>query len=41
MLTPVDGVLILAGTLMAVDGLRWYLPVRSELAEVPRCPVPQ
>ena len=41
MLTAVDGILVLAGALMAADGLRWYLPVRRELAEVPRCPVPQ
>jgi len=24
---------------MAIDGGRWYFPVRRELFEVPRCPV--
>ncbi len=36
-LTLFDGLLIIAGILMAVDGLLWYLPVRKEYAEVPRC----
>jgi hypothetical protein len=30
-----------AGLFMAIDGGRWYFPVRQELSEVPRCPVPQ
>jgi len=34
-----DIVLIIAGVFMAVDGLLWYLPVRKEQAEIPRCPV--
>jgi len=40
-LTFADSLLILAGILMVGDGLRWYLPVRKEQAEIPRCPVPQ
>ncbi len=40
-LTMVDSLLILAGLLMTVDGVLWYLPVRKEQSEIPRCPVPQ
>jgi uncharacterized membrane protein YidH (DUF202 family) len=40
-LSAVEGMLAVAGGLMAADGLRWYLPVRREITEVPRCPVPQ
>ena len=40
-LTLFDSVLVLAGTLMIVDGALWYMPVRKEQAEIPRCPVPQ
>lgn len=40
-LTLFDSLLVLAGTLMAVDGGLWYMPVRKEQAELPRCPVPQ
>ncbi len=36
-----DSLLFVAGILMITDGLIWYLPVRKEQAEVPRCPVPQ
>jgi len=36
-LTAVDVLLIAAGFLMAIDGLLWYLPVRKEQAELPRC----
>ncbi len=39
--TTLDAGLIVVGLLMAVDGGRWYFPVRRELSEVPRCPVPQ
>jgi uncharacterized membrane protein YidH (DUF202 family) len=38
--TAFDILLIVAGLLMAIDGLLWYLPVRKEQAEIPRCPVP-
>jgi len=34
--TPFDLILIISGTLMIVDGLLWYLPVRKEQAELPR-----
>ncbi len=37
----VDSLLIISGMLMITDGLIWYLPVRKEQAEIPRCPVPQ
>ena len=37
----VDALLIVSGLLLVADGLSWYLPVRREQAEVPRCPVPQ
>lgn len=40
LLTAFDVLLIAAGLLMAIDGLLWYLPVRKEQAEIPRCPVP-
>lgn len=36
----VDAMLITAGLLMIVDGILWYLPVRKEQSEMPRCPVP-
>ena len=39
-LTVFDSLLIAAGVFMAVDGFLWYLPVRKEQAEIPRCPVP-
>jgi uncharacterized membrane protein YidH (DUF202 family) len=39
--TTLDAGLIVAGLFMAIDGGRWYFPVRQELSEVPRCPVPQ
>jgi uncharacterized membrane protein YidH (DUF202 family) len=39
--TAFDLLLVLAGLLMAVDGILWYMPVRREQAELPRCPVPQ
>jgi len=35
--TALDILLIVAGLLMAIDGLLWYLPVRKEQAELPRC----
>jgi uncharacterized membrane protein YidH (DUF202 family) len=38
-LTILDVILISAGLLMAIDGLLWYLPVRKEQAEMPRCGV--
>jgi uncharacterized membrane protein YidH (DUF202 family) len=40
LLTSFDILLIIAGIFMAIDGLLWYLPVRKEQAEIPRCPVP-
>jgi uncharacterized membrane protein YidH (DUF202 family) len=39
--TTLDAGLIVAGLFMAIDGGRWYFPVRKELSEVLRCPVPQ
>ena len=36
-LTIFDALLIAAGLLIALDGLLWYLPVRKEQAEMPRC----
>jgi uncharacterized membrane protein YidH (DUF202 family) len=35
-LSLLDGLLLLAGLLMMVDGLAWYLPVRKEQSEAPR-----
>ncbi|MHB8880231.1 MAG: GspE/PulE/PilB domain-containing protein [Thermodesulfovibrionales bacterium] len=40
-LTVIDALLIGCGALMLMDGLRWYLPVRKEQSEIPRCPVPE
>ncbi len=40
LLTVFDSLLVAAGVFMAVDGFLWYLPVRKEQAEIPRCPVP-
>lgn len=37
LLTLFDTLLIVAGLLMGVDGFLWYLPVRKEQAEIPRC----
>lgn len=39
MFTLLDSLFILSGILMAIDGLLWYLPVRKEQADIPRCPV--
>jgi uncharacterized membrane protein YidH (DUF202 family) len=36
LLTSFDLYLVLAGLLMFVDGLLWYLPVRKEQSEIPR-----
>ena len=36
-MTVIDSMLILAGLFMAADGALWYLPVRKEQAEPPRC----
>ena len=36
-MTIIDVMLILSGLFMAVDGAFWYLPVRKEQAEPPRC----
>jgi len=41
MLTMFDFLLVAAGLLMIIDGALWYLPVRKEQSETPRCPVPQ
>jgi uncharacterized membrane protein YidH (DUF202 family) len=40
-LTAFDSLLVAGGILMSVEGLLWYLPVRKEQAEIPRCPVPE
>jgi uncharacterized membrane protein YidH (DUF202 family) len=34
--TAIDILLVLAGVLMFVDGILWYMPVRKEQAEIPR-----
>jgi uncharacterized membrane protein YidH (DUF202 family) len=34
--TVIDILLVLAGTLMFIDGILWYMPVRKEQAEIPR-----
>lgn len=34
--TLFDAMLIVIGLLMTIDGLRWYLPIRKEQAELPR-----
>ncbi len=39
-LTLFDMLMIIAGLFMSVDGLLWYLPVRKEQSEIPRCSVP-
>ena len=36
-MTAVDSFLFLMGIFMVVDGVLWYMPVRKELAELPRC----
>jgi len=41
LMTLFDAILIIAGLLMFVDGLLWYIPVRKEQSEIPRCPVPE
>jgi len=41
LLTFFDSLLIAAGIIMVVDGILWYLPVRKEQAEIPRCPIPE
>lgn len=41
LLTVFDSLLITAGILMVMDGILWYMPVRKEQSEIPRCPVPQ
>ncbi len=41
LLTVFDSMLVVAGILMIMDGILWYMPVRKEQAEIPRCPVPQ
>lgn len=40
LLTLFDSLLIVAGILLAVDGALWYMPVRREQSEIPRCPIP-
>jgi uncharacterized membrane protein YidH (DUF202 family) len=40
-LTFFDSMLVIAGIIMVVDGILWYLPVRKEQSEIPRCPVPE
>ncbi len=41
LLTFFDSMLVIAGIIMIVDGILWYLPVRKEQSEIPRCPVPE
>lgn len=41
LLTVFDCLLVAAGILMAFDGILWYMPVRKEQSEIPRCPVPE
>jgi len=41
LLTLFDSLLVISGILMVVDGILWYMPVRKEQSEIPRCPVPQ
>ncbi|MCL5063451.1 MAG: type II secretion protein [Nitrospirae bacterium] len=41
LLTVFDSMLVIAGILMITDGILWYMPVRKEQSEIPRCPVPQ
>jgi uncharacterized membrane protein YidH (DUF202 family) len=41
LLTFFDSMLVMAGIIMVVDGILWYLPVRKEQSEIPRCPVPE
>lgn len=38
--TIFDSILVAAGLLMVTDGLLWYLPVRKEQSEIPRCIIP-
>ena len=40
-LTFFDAALVILGVMMVIDGILWYLPVRKEQAEIPRCPVPE
>jgi uncharacterized membrane protein YidH (DUF202 family) len=40
-LTLFDSFLVVSGILLIIDGALWYMPVRKEQAELPRCPVPQ
>jgi uncharacterized membrane protein YidH (DUF202 family) len=39
-LVIVDAMLMTVGLLIIIDGILWYLPVRKEQSEMPRCPVP-
>ena len=39
MLSVFDSALVIAGIFMIIDGSLWYLPVRREQAEIPRCRV--
>jgi len=41
LLTIFDSILVVAGILMIVDGVFWYMPTRKEQSEVPRYSVPQ
>jgi uncharacterized membrane protein YidH (DUF202 family) len=41
LLTFFDSMLVMAGIIMVADGILWYLPVRKEQSEIPRCPVPE
>jgi uncharacterized membrane protein YidH (DUF202 family) len=38
-LSVFDSVLVVSGIFMIIDGFLWYLPVRREQAEIPRCRV--
>jgi uncharacterized membrane protein YidH (DUF202 family) len=38
-LSAFDALLVVAGAFMIIDGFLWYMPVRKEQSEVPRCRV--
>jgi uncharacterized membrane protein YidH (DUF202 family) len=40
-MSMLDSLLFISGMLMISEGLIWYLPVRKEQTEIPRCPIPQ
>ena len=38
-LSVFDAMLVVAGIFMIIDGFLWYMPVRKEQSEIPRCRV--